>query len=74
VTNSIRGRYTLDVAHLIDTAIVRRHIVCLTRWRCLELEVAERLMPGRVYTEVSRYVPGDQSWAIEYANPDLVAA
>jgi hypothetical protein len=67
----VHGRYTLDVAHLVGTSVIRRHLVCLTMYRCQDLEIAERLNPGPVYTERSRYVPGDQSWTIEYPNREL---
>lgn len=65
----IRGRYTLDIAHVVGESVIRRHIVCVSFIRAIELEYAERLQPGMVYSERSAYVPGDHTWCIQYRNP-----
>lgn len=59
-------RWTLDLAHVVDGRVIRRHLTRLTAVQMTELVMAERCMPGAVYAERSQHVPGDRSWIAEW--------
>jgi hypothetical protein len=60
------ARWTLDIAHVVDGRVIRRHLTRLTGGSVVETLLAERIMPGRVYSEKSRHKPGDPSWVTEW--------